>query len=231
MEEPPICICLGKLFAKDGRLLSMSSESSTLSSEFITPPIQARSQAAWRKILDAGRELLEEGGTEALTIAAVCKSAKVAPTAIYARVSGLSDLFWAIYEDSMQEIIDTYSLELAKAAKHEPGSEQRVKGAVSAVAVTFETHAKFLRSVIKVSLNDESMQMRGSASLMDFANLVAELLSPYDNLAGKDVARMVEQEAILRTMYGGAWMSEKPETFAKFKERLARMAMARLSLR
>ena len=212
-------------------MVSMSKLITTSGSEFINLPSQARSQAAWRKILDAGRKILEEGGSESLTIAAVCKRAKVSPTAIYARVSGLGDLFWAIYEDSMQEIIDTYNFELGKAEKHAPGSESRVRAAVTAVAITFETHAKYLRSVIKVSLSDESLQSRGSASLIDFANLVAKLVSPEDSLAGKDVARMVEQESILRTMYGGAWMSEKPETFTKFIDRLTRMALARLSIR
>ena len=43
----------------------------------IRPPLQQRSRRAWARILDAGVALLEEGGYEAFTIAAVCERAQV----------------------------------------------------------------------------------------------------------------------------------------------------------
>ena len=209
----------------------MSSKPETLRSSVVSPPTQGRSQVAWRRILDAGRALLEAGGSDALTISAVCAKAKVAPTAIYARVSGLTDLFWAIYEDSMHEIVKTYEVGLTKAAKKPAGSQERVAATVRAVTDTFDIHAQFLKAVIRVSLSDENMKNRGSDYLLDFAHRVADLLAPNDAQAGTDVARMLEQECILRTMYGGAWMADKPEGYSNFKERLARMASARLEIR
>ena len=53
----------------------------------IRPPLQRRSREAWTRVLDAGVTLLEEGGYEAFTIAAVCASARVPPRAIYARAA------------------------------------------------------------------------------------------------------------------------------------------------
>ena len=38
----------------------------------IRPPVQRRSREAWERVLNAGVELLEEGGYDAFTIAAVC---------------------------------------------------------------------------------------------------------------------------------------------------------------
>jgi AcrR family transcriptional regulator len=214
-----------------GKIDSMPAQKSTKRPSVVSPPTQNRSQVAWRRILDAGRSLLEAGGSDALTISAVCAEASVAPTAIYARVSGLTDLFWAIYEDSMHEIIKTYETGLQKAAKKPVGSKSRVAAVVTAVTDTFENHAKFLRAVIRVSLSDENMKNRGSDYLLDFAHQVADLLDPSDTVAGSDVARMLEQESILRTMYGGAWMSDKPESYALFQQRLNRMALSRLSIR
>src|SRR4051794_7304650 len=45
----------------------------------IRAPPQRRSREAWIRVLDTGVALLEEGGYEAITIAAVCKRAQVAP--------------------------------------------------------------------------------------------------------------------------------------------------------
>ena len=46
----------------------------------VRPPKQRRSREAWNRVLDAGVAILEEGGYDAFTIAAVCERAAVAPT-------------------------------------------------------------------------------------------------------------------------------------------------------
>lgn len=198
------------------------------SSTPIRLPQQARSKEAWRRILDAGRELLEQGGSDALTIIGVCEAADVAPTAIYARVDGLADLFWAIYEDGMHEVIDTYSDELAKAATTPRHSKERVAAVVAAVALTFENHYRFLQPVINYSLSNPSLRDRGSESSIKLVSLVADLLEDGDRTAAYDVARMLQQESILRVMYGNQWLTTEPESFEEFETRLAAMASARL---
>jgi AcrR family transcriptional regulator len=45
----------------------------------VRAPRQARSRATWARVLDAGLELLEEGGYEAITIDALCLRASATP--------------------------------------------------------------------------------------------------------------------------------------------------------
>jgi AcrR family transcriptional regulator len=56
---------------------------------------QRRSREAWNRVLDADVELLETGGYETFTIAAVCDRAQVAPRALYERADSKDALFLA----------------------------------------------------------------------------------------------------------------------------------------
>src|SRR3954470_23208107 len=67
----------------------------------VRPPKQQRSREAWDRVLDAGVGILEDGGYDAFTIAAVCERAGVAPTAIYARTTSKDALFLAVYEHGL----------------------------------------------------------------------------------------------------------------------------------
>ncbi|MGN6206648.1 TetR/AcrR family transcriptional regulator, partial [Humibacter sp.] len=70
----------------------------------VREPLQARSRASWERVISVGRELLETGGFEALTISEVCRRAEVTAPSIYARVDGRAGLFRAVYEDGMREV-------------------------------------------------------------------------------------------------------------------------------
>src|SRR4051794_31680883 len=72
----------------------------------VRPPKQRRSREAWNRVLDGGVAILEDGGYEAFTIAAVCERAQVAPPAIYARTSSKDALFLAVYEHGIARIRD-----------------------------------------------------------------------------------------------------------------------------
>ncbi len=48
-------------------------------------PRQARTRAAWQRILEAGLQIVEQDGYDALTIASLCDRAGVTPPTIYAR--------------------------------------------------------------------------------------------------------------------------------------------------
>ena len=56
-------------------------------------------------MLDAGVALIEHGGYEALTIAAVCERAEVPPRLIYERVANKDALFLAVYEHGMERVL------------------------------------------------------------------------------------------------------------------------------
>src|SRR5215212_11927479 len=72
----------------------------------VRPPKQQRSREAWNRVLDAGVAILEDGGLEAFTIAAVCERAGVAPPAIYARTTSKDALFLAVYEHGIGRLRD-----------------------------------------------------------------------------------------------------------------------------
>ena len=99
----------------------------------IRPPQQARSAESWRRILDAARELIEEGGTSALTLSTLCDRAKVAPTTVYQRVDSMNALLYAVYLDGMHEL-EAYTHDLVlKVLKLPEKSPERVQKALDAV--------------------------------------------------------------------------------------------------
>src|SRR3954468_7418885 len=71
----------------------------------VRPPKQQRSRQAWNRVLDAGVAILEDGGYDEFTIAAVCRRAAVAPTAIYARTTSKDALFLAVYEHGIAGMV------------------------------------------------------------------------------------------------------------------------------
>lgn len=196
--------------------------------EAIRPPQQERSRHAWERAIAAGRWILENEGREALTVSAVCERAKVSPTAIYRRVDGMVGFFWAIYADGMSEVAQTYSEELDRAEEFEHGSDVRVLAVIRAAVLTFEKNLRFLRPVIAYSLLDSALNDRASRESMVFTERMARLLGRGDAFAAHDVARLLHQECVLRTMHGDQWLSAEPESQAAFISRLANLSFARL---
>ena len=192
----------------------------------IRPPLQQRSQVAWNRILDAGMHILIEHGRDALTIQATCQRAKVSPTALYARVDGLSGLFWAIYDRGIGQVITTYERQLEAAAQTEE-SVERVRAVVRAMCENFHRHERFMHQIINISVADEALRERGSRESLVYVERVTALLPQQPAGAAADVARMVHQECVFRAMYGDQWLSRRPESWPAFTRRLTTMALGR----
>src|SRR4051812_45753461 len=128
----------------------------------VRPPKQRRSREAWNRVLDAGVSLLEDGGYEAFTIAAVCARAGVAPPAIYARTTSKEALFLAVYEHGIARLQDVQAAvdDPAWRAGHEPAA--LVRGTVAAMVGRMFTHRRFLRAVVLISAAHPEVQRRGS---------------------------------------------------------------------
>ena len=95
-------------------------ETSSLDDLEVRPPKQQRSREAWNRVLYAGVAILEDGGYDAFTIAAVCERASVAPTAIYARTTSKDALFLAVYEHGIASIRDEQQVfEIGRASGRE----------------------------------------------------------------------------------------------------------------
>lgn len=128
----------------------------------IRPPQQRRSREAWTRVLDAGVALLEEGGHEAFTIAAVCERAGVAPRAIYDRTDTKDTLFLAVYEHGLRRVRED-NLRFADHERweHLPATAL-IEHAVRELASVFSAHRAFLRSVMLVSGVHPEIRRRGS---------------------------------------------------------------------
>ncbi len=174
--------------------------------------------------------LLVEGGWEALTITAVCKRAEVTAPTIYARVDGLGGLFWAVYELGMRDVLSTQSNLLALATKTPPGSKERVQAVIDVAAGIFERNKKFLQPIIRYSSSNNSLLATGAKESRFLVQAMADLLPGEDRLAALECAQHFYTEAVFRIMYGGAFLSEKPESFKDFESRLLRSALSRLEL-
>lgn len=176
----------------------------------IRPPLQRRSREAWDRVLDAGVALLEEGGYEAFTIAAVCDRARVAPRALYARADNKDALFLAVYEHGLARVRADHAV-LAEEARWRGLSAQEVGvQAVREVAAIFRRHAALLRSVVLISGVHPEVNRRGalySRELGDqFTALLlragAEVDQPDPEAAVRAAFNAVFSALVLRTAYG-----------------------------
>jgi AcrR family transcriptional regulator len=192
----------------------------------VREPKQARSRESWERVLEVGRELIEEGGLGALTITEVCRRSGVSPPSLYARVDGKAGLFAAVYDRGMAEVQATEDLLFAGLPGRDASIEQQAADAAGAIARVFERHARFLRPVISTAESDPVLLARGAAESRRLLTRVAAAMD-IDADVGEEVARTLYAECVLRTIYGATFFSSDPESDAAFRARLARTATAR----
>ncbi|RZL83166.1 MAG: TetR/AcrR family transcriptional regulator [Rhodococcus sp. (in: high G+C Gram-positive bacteria)] len=125
-------------------------------------PRQQRSREAWARILDAGVAIVEDGGYDAFTIAAVCERADVAPRALYERVNSKDGLFLAVYEHKMNQVTHDQDALFDDSRWTQSSPEELIRGAVRAMVELFAPHTAFLRSVILISGVHPEVYRRGS---------------------------------------------------------------------
>ena len=154
--------------------------------ETVRQPKQQRSRDSAQRVLEAGKELLEELGFEGFTIQQVSERAGFSVGAIYARFGSKENLVRAVHQHAMGEIADmTAVLEPGEWTKLAP--EQFVCEAVRRVAELFRVHRKFLRASMHLGAIDETVAERGSEgsqmAARTFRSLVVSVLD------GRDRAR------------------------------------------
>jgi AcrR family transcriptional regulator len=163
----------------------------------VRPPQQRRSREAWRRVLDAGVALLEDGGYDAFTIAAVCERAGVAPRALYARVDTKDALFLAVYEHGVARL---------QAGQEVFTDEQRwaglapadlVRAAVAESVGTSLRHERFLRAVVLVSASHAEVRRRGSRYSQALGDGFATVV-----LRAREAIRHSDPEAAVRSCFG-----------------------------
>jgi len=184
----------------------------------IRPPRQQRSREAWSRVLDAGVAVLEDGGYEAFTIAAVCQRAGVAPPAIYARTTSKDALFLAVYEHGISRLREGEAVFADEQRWAGLAPAELVRSAVAETVGLFLRHREFLGAVVLISAAHAEVRRRGSGYARQlgegFAAVVlgaAEAIQhPDPEAAVRACFGTVFATSVIRVAYGGGFTTASP---------------------
>ncbi|GGM06876.1 hypothetical protein GCM10010129_58420 [Streptomyces fumigatiscleroticus] len=176
----------------------------------IRRPRQERTRQAWARILDAGVALIEEGGYEAFTIAALCEKAQVPPRALYDRTTSKDALFLAVYEHGIARITADERAFARPDRWQDLTPEELITAAVTELTGLFRRHAAFLRHIVLLSGAHPEVLRRGRAHVHTLADtFTARLLSVRDHITHPDPETAVRQcfatvfaACVVRTAHG-----------------------------
>jgi AcrR family transcriptional regulator len=197
----------------------------------IRPPRQQRSREAWARVLDAGVAIVEEGGYEAFTIAAVCERSQVAPRAIYARADTKDALFLAVYEHGLARI------RADQAVFDDPERwtglppQSVVHEAIQEMARIFTRHARFLGSIVLISGAHPEVRRRGGVNARTLGDQFASLVLKHrDHITHDDPEEAVHtcyntifSTLVIRVAYGPGFATPATDD-ATFTDQLAGVA-------
>ena len=184
----------------------------------VRPPLQRRSREAWHRVLDAGVALLEDGGYDAFTIAAVCERAGVVPRALYARVDSKDALFLAVYEHGILRLQADQRVFADDARWDVLEPAELVRAAVAEMVGIALRHERYLRAVVLVSAAHEEIRRRGSHYSQElgkgFARVELHVRDAIDHddpeAAVRSVFGTVFATSIIRIAYGPAFATPVP---------------------
>jgi AcrR family transcriptional regulator len=163
----------------------------------VRPPRQRRSRETWARVLDAGVAVLEDGGYEGFTIAAVCERAQVAPTALYARTSSKDALFLAVYEHGVARLRADQEVFPDEVRWSGLPPTDLVRAAVAEAVGISLRHQRFLRAVVLVSAAHPEVRRRGSRYSQDLGEGFCAVV-----LRARDAIRHEDPEAAVRSCFG-----------------------------
>ncbi|WP_336026309.1 TetR/AcrR family transcriptional regulator [Geodermatophilus sp. FMUSA9-8] len=163
----------------------------------VRPPLQRRSREAWGRVLDAGVALLEDGGLDAFTIAAVCERAGVAPRALYARVDTKEALFLAVYEHGIGRLRADQEVLADDARWAGLAPADLVRAAVAETVGISLRHQRFLGAVVLISAAHAEVRRRGSRYSRELGEGFARVV-----LRVRDAIRHDDAEAAVRSCFG-----------------------------
>jgi AcrR family transcriptional regulator len=136
----------------------------------------APAQTSTAAIVAAGRQLLEERGTDALTMRDVAAAVGVRAPSLYKRVRNRSDLVRLILEDVIDEVTTTID---AAASSGDPAADLRAVACAYRAFAHANPVAYTLMYTTRVVPGATERAERSSATLL---RLVAELAGPRDAL-------------------------------------------------
>ena len=163
----------------------------------VRPPLQRRSRETWARVLDAGVAVLEDGGYEAFTIAAVCERAQVAPTALYARTTSKDALFLAVYEHGIARLQADQRVFADEERWAGLAPAELVRSAVAEMVSISLRHQRYLRAVVLVSAAHPEVRRRGSRYSQELGTGFTRVV-----LRAAPAIRHPDPEAAVRSCFG-----------------------------
>ena len=195
----------------------------------LPPAQQARSRLTQQRILEAGTALLEEGGTEALTVAAVASRAGVAVGSVYRRFGDKDRLIAALQHD----MIEQFNADIVR--RFDPlGTEPPalVASAVAGLTETYQAHERLMRVFLAAGAVDPAVARVGSEAAIDADRVFRRFLEPIVPMIDAPeperrldvVYRLIYGTCQNRVLYGDLFESDRPLTWRELTEELVDVA-------
>lgn len=198
----------------------------------IRPPVQQRSQRSFERVLQAGLELLEEGGFGAFTLQSVSKRAGVSIGAIYSRVPSREALLLAIHDRAMERITEQ-ERELEQSVESAGlGARELIEALVAGLAGVMMRNRDILRVFMQRGSADPEVLRRGSERSREHARLFeSAVLGHRENIAHPDpelavdiAYRFVYSAIARRITHGPTFESDREISDDRLVRELARAA-------
>ncbi|MFE1839698.1 TetR/AcrR family transcriptional regulator [Streptomyces sviceus] len=195
----------------------------------LPPAQQARSRLTQQRILEAGTALLEEGGTEALTIAAVASRAGVSVGSVYRRFGDKDRLLAALQHD----MIDQFRADIIRRfAPLRTDPIALVASAVTGLTETYQAHERLMRVFLAAGATDAAVARVGSEAAMDANRVFRHFLEPIvpmidapePELRLDVVYRLIYGTCQNRVLYGELFESARPLTWRQLTDELVGVA-------
>ena len=195
----------------------------------IRQPRQKRSQEAYARVLQAGREILEEHGLDGFTVKAVSERADVSVGSIYLRAPSREALLLAIHAAEMERM-DREEVWLLPPTTPPASPRDYIEELVAQTADQMLRNAKVLRAFMRRGPEDPQIWERGRvgsqrlASLFEAALLVCRdsFRHPDPETAADFAFRMVYSMTSRRITHGSLFESTRPISDEVFVAELSR---------
>ncbi|KUM84053.1 MULTISPECIES: TetR/AcrR family transcriptional regulator [Streptomyces] len=189
--------------------------------------LQERSRRSQQDILEAGYALLEEGGADALTVAAVADRAGMAVGSIYRRFGDKEGLLLAIQhaftENLQAEIAERMAVERLRLLR-DPAVA--IAEAVGAITDAFQAHEALLRVFLLLGTRHEAVRAEGSRVSVEGNRHFAEALrhtpiAHQDPAAALDFAFRMTYAMIAHRITQGEFLeSGRPLSWSELRSHL-----------
>jgi AcrR family transcriptional regulator len=202
---------------------------STESSLDLPTPQQARSWRTQQRILEAGTALLEEGGTELLTIAAVAARAGVSVGGVYRRFGDKDRLIAALQHD----MIDQFNADIVRRfTPRRTDPPALVASAVGGITQTYQAHERLMRVFLTAGATDRAVARVGSEASIDAGRAFRRFLEPIVPMVDAPepelrldvVYRLVYGACHSRVLNGERFESDRPLTWRQLTDELVTVA-------